>query len=91
MSPTVSREEFEALQKRVDSMSMGKKEKRTREPTAYNKFTGKESVRIRKENPEMAPKEAFSQAAKNWKYAAENPKREEREVEAPKKEKKSKK
>jgi hypothetical protein len=74
MSETVSREEFEALQKRVESMSLGKKPKRTRAPTPYNLFVGKESTRIRGDNPEMKQKEAFTQACKNWATSSENPK-----------------
>ncbi|XP_028228386.1 axial regulator YABBY 4-like isoform X2 [Glycine soja] len=41
-------------------------EKRQRTPSAYNCFIKKEIKRLKAENPDMAHKEAFSTAAKNW-------------------------
>ncbi|RYR09921.1 hypothetical protein Ahy_B05g078360 [Arachis hypogaea] len=41
-------------------------EKRQRTPSAYNRFIKEEIKRLKAENPEMAHKEAFSTAAKNW-------------------------
>ncbi|KAF7809309.1 ubiquitin-40S ribosomal protein S27a [Senna tora] len=41
-------------------------EKRQRTPSAYNRFIKEEIRRLKAENPEMAHKEAFSTAAKNW-------------------------
>nr|UFY86324.1 YABBY2 protein [Averrhoa carambola] len=45
-------------------------EKRQRAPSAYNRFIKEEIKRLKKENPHIAHKEAFSTAAKNW---AQNP------------------
>ncbi|KAJ7953593.1 axial regulator YABBY 4 [Quillaja saponaria] len=41
-------------------------EKRQRAPSAYNRFIKEEIRRLKAENPDMAHKEAFSKAAKNW-------------------------
>nr|XP_007157432.1 hypothetical protein PHAVU_002G069700g [Phaseolus vulgaris]ESW29426.1 hypothetical protein PHAVU_002G069700g [Phaseolus vulgaris] len=41
-------------------------EKRQRTPSAYNCFIKEEIKRLKAENPDMAHKEAFSTAAKNW-------------------------
>ncbi|KAI4368456.1 hypothetical protein MLD38_017012 [Melastoma candidum] len=41
-------------------------EKRQRAPSAYNRFIKEEIGRLKSQNPKMAHKEAFSQAAKNW-------------------------
>ncbi|KAI9125318.1 hypothetical protein K1719_003934 [Acacia pycnantha] len=41
-------------------------EKRQRTPSAYNLFIKEEIRRLKAENPDMAHKEAFSTAAKNW-------------------------
>ncbi|KAK7407246.1 hypothetical protein VNO78_08986 [Psophocarpus tetragonolobus] len=41
-------------------------EKRQRIPSAYNCFIKEEIKRLKTENPDMAHKEAFSTAAKNW-------------------------
>ncbi|XP_054775901.1 axial regulator YABBY 4-like [Prosopis cineraria] len=41
-------------------------EKRQRTPSAYNRFIKEEIRRLKAENPDMAHKEAFSTAAKNW-------------------------
>ncbi|KAF5746592.1 axial regulator YABBY 4-like [Tripterygium wilfordii] len=41
-------------------------EKRQRAPSAYNRFIKEEIRRLKAENPQMAHKEAFSTAAKNW-------------------------
>ncbi|KAI5572785.1 hypothetical protein BDE02_10G036400 [Populus trichocarpa] len=41
-------------------------EKRQRAPSAYNCFIKEEIRRLKTENPNMAHKEAFSTAAKNW-------------------------
>ncbi|PON44847.1 YABBY protein [Parasponia andersonii] len=41
-------------------------EKRQRAPSAYNRFIREEIKRLKAENPNMAHKEAFSAAAKNW-------------------------
>ncbi|KAJ6431141.1 hypothetical protein OIU84_018606 [Salix udensis] len=41
-------------------------EKRQRAPSAYNCFIKEEIRRLKSENPNMAHKEAFSTAAKNW-------------------------
>ncbi|XP_031277060.1 axial regulator YABBY 4 [Pistacia vera] len=41
-------------------------EKRQRAPSAYNSFIKEEIRRLKAENPNMAHKEAFSTAAKNW-------------------------
>ncbi|GMN41585.1 hypothetical protein TIFTF001_010805 [Ficus carica] len=41
-------------------------EKRQRAPSAYNRFIREEIKRLKAENPNMAHKEAFSTAAKNW-------------------------
>ncbi|XP_020539070.1 axial regulator YABBY 4 isoform X2 [Jatropha curcas] len=41
-------------------------EKRQRAPSAYNRFIKEEIRRLKTENPNMAHKEAFSTAAKNW-------------------------
>ncbi|MED6148135.1 hypothetical protein PIB30_050326 [Stylosanthes scabra] len=41
-------------------------EKRQRTPSAYNRFIKEEIKRLKAENPDMAHKEAFSTAAKNW-------------------------
>ncbi|KAH7570307.1 hypothetical protein ACOSP7_018359 [Xanthoceras sorbifolium] len=41
-------------------------EKRQRAPSAYNRFIKEEIRRLKAENPNMAHKEAFSTAAKNW-------------------------
>uniref|UniRef100_A0A7N0ZYU5 YABBY transcription factor n=1 Tax=Kalanchoe fedtschenkoi TaxID=63787 RepID=A0A7N0ZYU5_KALFE len=41
-------------------------EKRQRAPSAYNHFIKEEIKRLKKEDPTMSHKEAFSTAAKNW-------------------------
>ncbi|XP_019422932.1 PREDICTED: axial regulator YABBY 4-like isoform X1 [Lupinus angustifolius] len=41
-------------------------EKRQRTPSAYNRFIKEEIKRLKAEHPDMAHKEAFSTAAKNW-------------------------
>ncbi|CAJ1940157.1 unnamed protein product [Sphenostylis stenocarpa] len=41
-------------------------EKKQRTPSAYNRFIKEEIKRLKAENPNMAHKEAFSTAAKNW-------------------------
>ncbi|KAH1264342.1 Axial regulator YABBY 4 [Glycine max] len=41
-------------------------EKRQRTPSAYNCFIKEEIKRLKAENPDMAHREAFSTAAKNW-------------------------
>ncbi|KAI4314349.1 hypothetical protein L6164_027266 [Bauhinia variegata] len=41
-------------------------EKRQRTPSAYNRFIKEEIRRLKAEDPDMAHKEAFSTAAKNW-------------------------
>ncbi|KAI9170319.1 hypothetical protein LWI28_026088 [Acer negundo] len=41
-------------------------EKRQRAPSAYNRFIKEEIRRLKAENPNIAHKEAFSTAAKNW-------------------------
>ncbi|KAK1376571.1 Axial regulator YABBY 4 [Heracleum sosnowskyi] len=41
-------------------------EKRQRAPSAYNRFIKEEIRRLKAKNPNMAHKQAFSTAAKNW-------------------------
>ncbi|KAK2374451.1 hypothetical protein P8452_47077 [Trifolium repens] len=41
-------------------------EKRQRTPSAYNRFIKEEIKRLKAQHPDMAHKEAFSTAAKNW-------------------------
>ncbi|KAL3532318.1 hypothetical protein ACH5RR_005839 [Cinchona calisaya] len=41
-------------------------EKRQRVPSAYNQFIKEEIQRIKKNNPDISHREAFSTAAKNW-------------------------
>ncbi|KAI5436903.1 axial regulator YABBY 4 [Lathyrus oleraceus] len=41
-------------------------EKRQRTPSAYNRFIKEEIRRLKSQHPDMAHKEAFSTAAKNW-------------------------
>jgi len=43
-----------------------KKEKAKREPSAYNLFMKSELAKVKKANPKMEHKEAFSTAAANW-------------------------
>ncbi|KAJ3095708.1 hypothetical protein HDU97_006594 [Phlyctochytrium planicorne] len=50
-----------------------KKEKGTREPSAYNLFMKTELPRIKKNDASLSHKDAFKLAAANWKTAAENP------------------
>lgn len=70
MTDTVTREEFNALNEKVallaKSNKMGK-EKKKRAPSEYNIFFGKELKRIKKENPQIDHKTAFSKAAEAWK------------------------
>ncbi|XP_031386374.1 axial regulator YABBY 4 isoform X2 [Punica granatum] len=47
-------------------------EKRQRAPSAYNRFIKEEIRRLKAQNPNMAHKEAFSQAAKNWAHFPPN-------------------
>ncbi|KAJ3126535.1 hypothetical protein HK098_007435 [Nowakowskiella sp. JEL0407] len=48
--------------------------KTTKKVTAYNVFLASELKRVKEANPTMTHKEAFKQAASNWKVAPENPK-----------------
>ncbi|XP_057752109.1 axial regulator YABBY 4-like [Arachis stenosperma] len=50
----------------TDSAPNKPPEKKQRTPSAYNCFIKEEIKRLKAENPEMAHKEAFSTAAKNW-------------------------
>jgi len=43
-----------------------KKEKAPRAPSAYNLFMKSELAKVKKANPKMDHKEAFTTAAKNW-------------------------
>jgi hypothetical protein len=43
-----------------------KKDKVPRAPSAYNLFMKSELAKVKKANPKMDHKEAFTQAAKNW-------------------------
>jgi hypothetical protein len=43
-----------------------KKEKKTREPTAYNLFMKETMTKLKEENPELEAKERFSKAAELW-------------------------
>lgn len=43
-----------------------KKDKVPRAPSAYNLFMKSELAKIKKANPKMEHKEAFTKAAKNW-------------------------
>ncbi|CAO3665553.1 hypothetical protein CU097_014520 [Rhizopus azygosporus] len=40
----------------------------------YNNFMKTELAKVKKENPDIAHKDAFKKAAENWKNAKENPK-----------------
>lgn len=46
----------------------------TRTPSPYNTFMKDEIARVKKANPELGHKEAFKQAAANWKTSKSNPK-----------------
>ncbi|KAI9273555.1 hypothetical protein BY458DRAFT_555263 [Sporodiniella umbellata] len=48
--------------------------KTTKRVSPYNNFMKTELAKVKKENPEMAHKDAFKLAASNWKESPENPK-----------------
>ncbi|KAI9034486.1 hypothetical protein DFJ74DRAFT_700864 [Hyaloraphidium curvatum] len=60
---------------RVAKAASTKSTPRKKGHSAYNDFMKTEIPRVKSENPGIAHKEAFKQAAKNWKNAPENPNR----------------
>ena len=44
--------------------------------SAYNSYMKGALAKVKKENPNITHKEAFTKAAKQWKTSPENPKRE---------------
>ena len=60
------RNEVNELKKSVESLSMGKKVKRHREPSEFNKFIGDKIKEIKVKNPSMSHKEVFSEAVSLW-------------------------
>jgi hypothetical protein len=52
--------------KPVAKKPASKKDKVPRAPSAYNVFMKAELTNLKKANPKMEHKEAFTQAAKNW-------------------------
>eukprot|EP00191_Tetraselmis_sp_GSL018_P016085 CAMPEP_0177580956 /NCGR_PEP_ID=MMETSP0419_2-20121207/1868_1 /TAXON_ID=582737 /ORGANISM="Tetraselmis sp., Strain GSL018" /LENGTH=339 /DNA_ID=CAMNT_0019069921 /DNA_START=1433 /DNA_END=2451 /DNA_ORIENTATION=- len=50
----------------------GRKQKKIRGPTLYNRFIQDELLRIKASQPEVSHKEAFKQAAQNWKHSELN-------------------
>ncbi|CEG80458.1 hypothetical protein CU097_015883 [Rhizopus azygosporus] len=48
--------------------------KTTKKMSPYNNFMKTELAKVKKENPDIAHKDAFKKAAENWKNAKENPK-----------------
>ncbi|KAL5540079.1 hypothetical protein UlMin_043150 [Ulmus minor] len=66
-SPLVSSDNEEGDAISVNQIVNKPPEKRQRAPSAYNCFISREEIRrLKAENPNMAHKEAFSTAAKNW-------------------------
>ncbi|XP_024024007.1 axial regulator YABBY 4 [Morus notabilis] len=65
-SPVVSSDNEEVDVVSVNQIVNKPPEKRKRAPSAYNRFIREEIKRLKDENPNMAHKEAFSTAAKNW-------------------------
>ncbi|XP_030496608.2 axial regulator YABBY 4 [Cannabis sativa] len=65
-SPVVSSDNEEGDSVSVNQIVNKPPEKRQRAPSAYNSFIREEIKRLKAENPNMAHKEAFSAAAKNW-------------------------
>jgi len=49
---------------------------KSRKPSPYNNYMANEIARIKRANPGLDHKDAFKEAAANWKRALENPKRE---------------
>ncbi|CAO3608926.1 unnamed protein product [Mucor fragilis] len=48
--------------------------KGTRKVSAYNSFIKTEIAKVKRDNPDMAHKDAFKKAASNWSSSPENPK-----------------
>ncbi|XP_062110348.1 axial regulator YABBY 4 [Humulus lupulus] len=65
-SPVVSSDNEEGDSVSVNQIVTKPPEKRQRAPSAYNQFIREEIKRLKAENPNMAHKEAFSAASKNW-------------------------
>ena len=63
---------------RARAMRHGKivaeKEKAPRAPSAYNLFMKSELAKVKKANPKLDHKEAFTKAAANWSSSKDNPK-----------------
>ena len=60
------RDEIKDLRKTVANLQMGKKEKRHRPPSEFNKFVGDKIKEIKAKNPGMSHKDVFSEAVKMW-------------------------
>ncbi|KAJ3207643.1 hypothetical protein HDU67_007343 [Dinochytrium kinnereticum] len=58
---------------KAEKTAKPKKEKSTREPSAYNLFMKAELPRIKKADANLSHKDAFKLAASNWKTSSENP------------------
>ncbi|XP_065876169.1 axial regulator YABBY 4 isoform X2 [Euphorbia lathyris] len=65
-SSSMAENEFEEEDNPVNRVINKPPEKRQRAPSAYNCFIKEEIRRLKVQNPNMAHKEAFSTAAKNW-------------------------
>lgn len=63
----VTKKEFDAYKKEAEKKFGKKREKKTREPNAYNIFMKDEVARLKKENPDIKNQEAFKLGAANWK------------------------
>lgn len=63
-----------ALEKRIEALEKSqkpKKERAPREPSAFNIFMKKTIAEIKKETPDIAHSEAWSQATAKWKESKE--------------------
>ena len=79
MSTTVTREEFEALSKRVESIATSndkdKKPKRTRAATGFNLYVGEQSKKVKEKNPSLIHTDAFKKAVSSWKELKDSEKK----------------
>lgn len=60
------RKEVNDLKKTVANLQAGKKEKRHREPSEFNKFVGDKIKEIKAKSPGLSHKEVFSEAVNLW-------------------------
>ena len=66
---SVSREEFDKLKAKVESLTPQhiEKVKKTREPSEYNIYIGQKCKEIKLQNPELKQSDVLKMAAGKWK------------------------